>query len=437
MSFNLWLLLIAILLLVMALGRPIVDRLPVTPAIVYLIVGVALGPWGAGVLQIDPFVQSPALLRVSEIAVALSLFTVGMKLRLPWTDRRLRPALCLASVSMLLTIALTSLAGWRWLGFSAGGAILFGGILAPTDPVLASEVQVRHARDRDKIRLTLSAEAGLNDGTAFPFVVLGLGLLQHQEFGALAWKWWLVDVTWAVAGGLGIGTAAGYGLGKFLLYLQLSRKRAVAWGEYLVLGVIGISYSVAVILHAGGFLAVFAAGLALRAVERKTSKSGDVIDQTAAAVEAGTPSDRLAADPETASAYFAGVLLATNELLENLLAVGVVLVVGALLAHVGIPPAIGWFAPLLFLVIRPLATLPILLTARFSRFEFLAVSWFGIRGIGSVYYLMYAMQQGLESSLAHQLAALTLSVVTLSVIFHGVSVTPLFQRPRQKGEMAK
>jgi NhaP-type Na+/H+ or K+/H+ antiporter len=432
MSFHLWLLVIAILLLVMALAHPIVERLPITPTIIYLFAGIALGPWGVGALRVDPFAQSDWLLHGSEIAVVISLFTVGMKLRLPWSDRRFRPAFCLASVSMVLTTGLAALVGRHWLGLSIGAAVLFGAMLAPTDPVLASDVQVQHPKDRDKIRLTLSAEAGLNDGTAFPFVILGLGLLQHHELGAGTWRWWVIDVLWSVAGGLTIGAVTGYGLGRLLLYLQTTHKRAVAFGEYLVLGVIGVSYAAAVFAHAGGFLAVFAAGVALRAVEMKTSRSSKVIDETSAAAEAGTTSHKLASNPKTASAYFAGVLLATNELLENLLAVGVVLLVGALLAPVGFAAEVAWFAPVLFLVIRPLAALPVLFTGKFSRFEFFAVSWFGIRGIGSVYYLMYAIQHGLDSPLAHRLASLTLSVIAVSIVVHGVSVTPLFQRYRRK-----
>jgi NhaP-type Na+/H+ or K+/H+ antiporter len=123
--------------------------------------------------------------------------------------------------------------------------------------------------------------------------------------------------------------------------------------------------------------------------------------------------------------YFTGALLTTNEQLEHILEVGLVLVVGAAMMVTGLSIDALWFAPLLFFVIRPLATLPILAVARFTRFEFGAISWFGIRGIGSIYYMMYAIDQGLPDELAEPFTSLTLTIVALSIMVHGVSVTPL------------
>jgi NhaP-type Na+/H+ or K+/H+ antiporter len=297
-------------------------------------------------------------------------------------------------------------------------------------------VQLRDPRDRDKIRLTLSAEAGFNDGTAFPFVALGLGLLGLHALGAGGWHWWLVDLAWMTAGGLGIGAALGFGLGRLLLHWHTRRAKAVEFGEYLVLGLIGVCYGMAAQLHASGFLAVFAAGLALRSVERQASPANKVVDDAMKTLPSARAGDALAANPNTAPAYFAGVLLAINELLEHLLEVGVVLLVGAALMTAGIDWNALWFAPLLFLVIRPLATLPMLFSGKFSRLEFGAVAWFGIRGIGSIFYLMFAIERGLPGDLAQRLASLTLSVVALSILVHGVSVTPLLhllarrRRPR-------
>jgi sodium/hydrogen antiporter len=414
------------LLLLMALAHPLVARLPITAAMVYLLIGIALGPWWQGVIRVDPILHAPWLHHAAEVSVIISLFTVGMKLRLPLLDRRLRPALCLAFISMTITVGLVATAGVWLLGLPLGAAVLLGGILAPTDPVLASDVQTKDPHDQNKLRLTLTAEGGLNDGTAFPFVMLGLGLLGLHDLGENGRRWWLIDGAWAVLGGLAIGGAIGFGIGKLVLKLNVNRGKVATLGEYLVLGLIGFSYGVTVLLEASGFLAVFAAGVALRAVERKASGANDPVEDALTDAAAGQPPHaNINQDPQTASAYFAGALLATNEQLERILEVALVLVVGAVLMVAGLSLDALWFAPLLFFVIRPLATLPLLLVARFTRFEFGAISWFGIRGIGSIYYLMFAIEKGLPADVADSFVSLTLTIVATSIIVHGVSVTPL------------
>lgn len=425
MSFNLWLLLAGALVLAMGLAHPWVRRAPFTPAMLYLLVGVALGPWGADVARIEPLRHADWLHHAAEIAVIVSLFTVGLKVRLGPCDPRLRPAICLAFVSMTLTVALCALFARTVFDWPWGAAVLFGAILAPTDPVLASDVQLRHAHDQDQVRLTLSAEAGLNDGTAFPFIMLGLALLHGEDLGAGAWRWWSMDVFWAVGGGLGIGALVGHGLGLVLLRLSRRRERALDYGEYLVLGVIGVSYALAVSAHAYGFLGVFAAGVALRAVERRASpKKAVEVATTVQPGQLGRLEDDLASNPRTAPGYITEVLLGTNERLDHLLEVTLVLVVGLALASAGFSWRMLWFAPLLFLVIRPLAVLPLLALRRHSRFELGSVAWFGIRGIGSVYYLFFAISEGVGGPLARELVSMTLTLVAISIIAHGVSVTP-------------
>lgn len=395
------------LLLLMALVYRLVQRLPITTTIVYLLIGVALGPLWRDVIRIDPILDAPWLHRAAEVSVVVSLFTVGLKLRLPLFDRRLRAALWLAFVSMVITVGLVTAAGVWLLGLPLGAAVLLGAILAPTDPVLASDVQTKDPQDQDKLRITLSAEGGLNDGTAFPLVMLGLGLLGLHELGDYAWRWWTIDVLWAVVGGLAIGGSIGAAVGWLVKRLNSQRRVLVSVGEYLVLGLIGVSYGAAVLLHAYGFLAVFAAGVALRLMDRK-----------------GAPAQPEASQPVLTT----HTLIATNSQLERILEVALVLIVGAVLLVAGLSVEAFWFAPLLFLVIRPVAALPLLFVSGFSRFEYGMVSWFGIRGIGSLYYLMFAIEKGLPPDIAAALASLTLTTIALSILVHGVSVTPALKR---------
>src|SRR5262245_9959334 len=165
------------------------DRLPVSPAMIYLVVGFALGPAVFGVLELHPMRELVLLESITEIALLIALFTVGIKMRVPIGDWRWSVPLRLATVSMVATIVGVALAAMIILGFEWPLALVIGAVLAPTDPVLASDVQLRSAQDRDSLRFGLTGEGGLNDGTAFPFVLLGLGALGLHDLGFMGWRW--------------------------------------------------------------------------------------------------------------------------------------------------------------------------------------------------------------------------------------------------------
>ena len=145
-------------------------------------------------------------------------------------------------------------------------AVLLGALLAPTDPVLASDVQVEHEHDAEPVRFSLTGEAGLNDGTAFPFVMLGLGLMGTHD--ARRVRLALADDRPRVGGGRGTrrrARSAAQGSGKLVLYLRRVHREAVGLDEFLALGLIALSYGIALLVNAYGFLAVFAAGLSVTA----------------------------------------------------------------------------------------------------------------------------------------------------------------------------
>jgi len=241
-----WFLLVGVLLVVIALLGRFLDRLPVSPAMIYLLVGFVLGPAGVDALELHPLREIALLETLAEIALLIALFTVGVKLRVPIGDRRWSLPLRLATVSMAVTIAGVAIAAAVLFGFPAGLALALGAALAPTDPVLASEVQLRSPQDRDTLRFGLTGEGGLNDGTAFPFVLLGLGLLGAHELGAWGSRWVAVDLFWGTAAGLGIGFAIGDGLARGVRALRARRRDAVILDEFLLLGVIALSYGVAI-----------------------------------------------------------------------------------------------------------------------------------------------------------------------------------------------
>lgn len=424
MSFAMWCLFAGLLLTSMALSGTSVRRLPVTAAMFYLLVGYALGPSASAYLLPDPLLYSILLERIAELAVLISLFAVGLKLGLPLRDHGWRLPVRLAVVSMIVTVALVAGLAMALLDLSLGAAVLLGAILAPTDPVLASDVQVAAVGDRDRVRFSLTGEGGLNDGAAFPFVMLGLGLLGLNDLGPHAWHWLLKDVLWATVGGLTIGGLLGALIGTLVVYLRSRHQESVGRDEFLALGLIALTYGVAVLCHTAGFLAVFAAGLALQRVKERPA-AGAISAALKAGLQSTEAHEALAIDGQLASAYMTQEVQGFNEQLERLAEVVVVLLVGAMLAYIYLPANAGWFIALLFLVVRPVSVSLGLLGARVSDDQRLLISWFGIRGIGSIYYLMFAINQGLARPLAEQIIALTLAVVAVSIVVHGVSVTPL------------
>jgi NhaP-type Na+/H+ or K+/H+ antiporter len=230
-----WFVVAGILLVGIALSGSVLKRLPLTAAVIYLVAGAVIGPWGFGLMQIDALRDAELLERLTEVAVIISLFTAGLKLRIPLSDRRWRPAILLASLAMVLTVAAIAAFAVLALGLPVGAAVLLGAVLAPTDPVLASDVQVEHAGDAEPLRFSLTAEAGLNDGTAFPFVMLALGLMGGHELGAYGWRWLTVDLVWAVVAGLAIGTICGAAVARLVLYLRSVHREAVGLDEFLAL----------------------------------------------------------------------------------------------------------------------------------------------------------------------------------------------------------
>ena len=419
-----WFLVAGALLLLMALVGSAVDRLPLSPGLIYLLVGVALGPAGLGIVSLDPMGRSPELMLGCEIALVISLFTVGLKLRTSLSDPLWRLPFRLATISMAVVIAAITLVGVYGFGLPLGAAVLLGAILAPTDPVLASDVQVKHADDRDRSRFTLTAEGGMNDGIAFPFVLLGMGLLGLGNLGPFGARWLALDLVWAAVAGLAIGWLCGKVVGHLVLYVRREFKEAVGWDDFQALGLIALSYGLSLALHANGFLAVLAAGLAMRHIETKSADKKQPAPKIAKSEEV--------THPTTAPAHMVETVLGFNERFERIGELIVVLALGASLSTVRLDYGGLWLALLLFVVIRPVSVLAGLAGAGCSRRELKLLSWFGIRGIGSLYYLMYVIEAGPPDELTEKLVSLVLTVVAASIAVHGISATPVMQRRKRR-----
>jgi sodium/hydrogen antiporter len=426
MNSPVWFMVAGALFISVALASSFIARAPLTPAILYLGIGALLGPWGTRLILADPVEHASVLERLTEVAVIVSLFTAGLKLRIPLTDARWLLTLRLAVVSMTVTVLLVAGVVVLALGVPWGVGLVVGAILAPTDPVLASDVQVAHPFDQNRLRFGLTGEASLNDGTAFPFLLLGLGLLGHHELGAGLWHWIAVDVLWASAAGLGIGGLMGTAIGTLVLYLRRRHREAIGLDDFLALGLIAMAYGLAVACHAYGFLSVFAAGLALRRVERVSSER-DRLSVRRVRTLANTSNEEAAVDEVIAPAFMAQALLSFNEQLERVGEVAIVVLVGAMLNSAGLWTS-AWLAWILLVLIRPVSVAVGLAGSDSTVRERALMAWFGIRGIGSMYYLMFALTHGVSAADAPVVVQLTLATVACSIVIHGITVTPLMKR---------
>jgi NhaP-type Na+/H+ or K+/H+ antiporter len=244
-------------------------------------------------------------------------------------------------------------------------------------------------------------------------------------------------VIWAAAAGLGVGWLLGRLTGGFTLYLRRTHSHAVGYEDFLVLGLIALSYGIALLIHAYGFLAVFAAGLALRHLEMKETGSHKEPDAVIADATSESPEEEIATHRDAAPAYMAHALLGFSEQLERILEVSVVVVVGSLLAWADWSPLNIAFVCLLLFAVRPLAVYATLHGSSLKRNRRPYVAWFGIRGIGSLYYLAFALTHGLAGSDARQILATSLSVVAISAVLHGITVTPLMRRYSQSEQLPR
>lgn len=410
----------------MGLLGSIWHRLPLSPAMLYLPIGFALGPSGVHLVSLDPINNAETLTLLTEIALLISLFTVGLKLRVALTDPIWRLPVRLGVVGMLVTSALVAAAGVFLFALPLALSVLLGAILSPTDPVLASDVQLRDATDRDRLRFSLSGEGGMNDGTAYPVVMFGLFLFGEPEASDYGSLWAVLYAIWGIAAGFAAGWLLGRGVVGLALHLRQRYHKALGMEEFLTLGLIAASYGMADVVHGVGFISVFAAGVAMRGIERQASGS-----ELPSKVIGAVPADdapAVATDPKKAPAYMAETILGFNQQIEHIAEFVMVLLMGIMLS--GTP--LRWdgvlLAVVLLLVVRPVSVAVSLLGERTRRHERLLMGWFGIRGIGSLYYLMFALNYEWPLEQKRLLVSLVLTTVTISVLLHGISSTPLMER---------
>jgi sodium/hydrogen antiporter len=388
-------LVIGLLLLGVTLGSSLISRLPLSYALIYLVAGIVLGPYGIKIIDLQP--DAEFLERLTEIVVIVSLFGCGIKMNRPLNLWAWHSTVRLIGLLMPLSIGAIALASHFLLGLNWGAAVLLGAILAPTDPVLASEVQLTDTDDRNELRFGLTSEGGLNDALAFPFVYFGLHWLEADGWGDWFKGWVAVDLLWAIVAGLGTGILVARAINHLSGRLRRAHGVEEEMEDLIALATIFLTYSIAEIVNGYGFLAVFVAGLFVR--RSRTQQSEQKLTQL----------------------HFTG-------LLERLLEVGTILLLGSLLR---VEPLLNFggqvllIAGLTIFLVRPIAAWVSTIGDDLRPATRFLFGWFGIRGVGSLYYLFYALSKGLPGEIGTQLSWITLFTVALSVVIHGISTTPL------------
>jgi sodium/hydrogen antiporter len=380
-------------------------------------VGVVGGLLLPGDDSVQPILDATATSHLAEACVIVSLMGVGLAIDRPLHWRTWGPTWRLLAIAMPLCIAGVALLGWWVVGLSLPAAVLLGAVLSPTDPVLASEVQVAPPTvtegrieaasdessevtpEEDWVRFTLTSEAGLNDALAFPFVYFGLFMIDRGPVGD-----WLVEwVVWTFFGKIAIATAvgagAGWALGRMAFRSTLGPLRVAEIGNPLlgVAATFGV-YGLTEVVGGYGFLAVFVAAVAIRSIERHHG--------------------------------YHRRLHELIEYLETILTLVLLLMLGAamsggLLVRLGLDEVITGAA--LVFVVRPVAAwLSLFGSTALEPRERLVTAAFGVRGIGAIFYLTYALASE-RTPQDLELWAVVAFTITLSIVAHGVTAAPVMR----------
>ena len=369
--------------------------------IIYVALGMAVFALPLRLPAIDPLAEGDVVERLTELAVIVSLMGAGLKIdrHLGWSSWR--TTWRLLALAMPLAIGGVAVLGWWTAGLVPASALLLGAALAPTDPVLASDVQVGPpgSEEEDDVRFSLTSEAGLNDGLAFPFVNAAIAMAAAGSAGVGSWLggWVLDDVVVKLTIGVVAGVVAGRAIGAVLFRLPTTRTIAESTEGFVALAATLLVYGVAELSHGYGFVSVFVAAYVIRDHER---------------------------DHE-----YHEVLHASAESIERLVSAGLLVLLGGAVVDGALgplTPAGAAVGAAVVLVVRPLAGWLSLLFTPTPHTERWAIAFFGIRGVGSVYYLAHALNET-DFSGAEELWAITAFAILLSIVVHGVSAAPLMR----------
>jgi NhaP-type Na+/H+ or K+/H+ antiporter len=396
------LLIFGIVVLLTAWLPMVLKRMPLSFPICCVVIGMLLA-WSpfTPLPRMNPLESRALAEHLSEFVVIVALMGAGLKIDRPLGWARWAITWRLLGIAMPLSIFAISLLGWSLLGLGAASALLLGAALAPTDPVLAADVQVGPPQtgEEDDIRFALTSEAGLNDGLSFPFVMAAIAIASQSASDSGAgwiWHWLAVDVLWKLAAGIGMGWIVGRILGYLTFKVPKAGRIAKTGDGLAALAFTCLAYSATELVHGYGFVAVFVTALTLRSVERHSSFHGELHD--------------------------------FGEQLERLLMMLLLVCFGSVIAEGSLLSHVDWrivaVAVVTLAVVRPMSGWISLIGAVQPPAEKAIVSIFGVRGLGSIYYLAYASGKASFEQIEVVWDTVFL-IILISVAIHGIAVTPV------------
>ncbi len=370
-------------------------------SIIYVSLGVLLYAFFPDVLpDPDPMKHGTITMHFTEIVVLVSLMGTGIKIDRSFSLKNWASPLKLVSISMLICIAAAALMGYSFLGFDLASALLIAAVLAPTDPVLAGDVQVDppNTGKKSETRFALTAEAGMNDGMAFPFTWLAItvALTAAGSHESLV-TWFAYDLVYKIGAGIGIGYLMGRLVGYMVFKVSKKYKFLRTKDGFLAISLTMLVYGITELAHGYGFFAVFVCAVTLRHYEKE-------------------------------HAYHDDLHSFTDQAERLLVAIVLILFGGALVG--GILAPLNWkmvlFTVGFLFIIRPIAGYLSVFRREIDIKEKLAISFFGIRGMGSVFYLSFAFNE-VHFNNEEELWAIVAFTILLSVVIHGITATPIMR----------
>lgn len=406
--------------------RVLTDRMISYPLVIVL-AGVVVFALPLGLEPVHPLEHPELTEHLTEIAVIIALTALGLKIERPLSLAAWGTTWRLLAITMPVTIVVAALLGFWVAGLVPVAAVLLGAVIAPTDPVLAADVQVGPpitiedtddtedadtveadgeggAREvdpttaEDEVRFSLSSEAALNDGLAFPFTNAAIAMaLVGTAPGNWVGRWLWLDVGYRIAAGLLLGWLVGRFFGWLLFDVAENEDRPFVVEELIVIAITLVSYGVAEVANGYGFIAVFVTAYTIRHIEREHGLHDKLHD---------------AADQLERLVMTLVLFLLGGSLLAGLLdpLTGPLLIVGVLLV----------------LVVRPVAGAIGLLGDRTLWFQRGIIAFFGIRGVGSFFYLAHGLNEA-DFPQARELWALVGFTALLSMTVHGLTATPVMK----------
>lgn len=380
----------------------LVSHRPISYPLVYLVIGVAVFALPIP-LELDFRSDTELTERLTELSVILALMGVGLKIDRPFGRREWSSTWRLLAITMPLSIGAAALLGWWALGLAPAAAMLLGAVMAPTDPVLASDVQLDEPNpeqaEEDEVRFALTSEAGFNDGLAFPFTYAAVAMATYAAPSEWLTRWLTFSLLYKVVVGIVVGALAG----RFMAWLTFevtvgSTRLAKSTEGLMTLAVTLGAYAAAELAQGYGFLAVFLAALVLRRQEAEHD--------------------------------YHQVLHDFSDQAERFALAVVVLLFGGTIAH-GLFADMTWVhavvAVVIALVIRPAFGLLAMVGSRTRWPDRILIAVFGIKGIGSLYYLSYGLGQA-EFPDVDDLWIVVGLTILVSMVVHGIAATPVMQR---------